>query len=132
MHVRFLSLSVFAIAVVAFICVAGNNLLLIASGVLTSMVLNWVITSWVFNPLEMGVNQIIFGYALAVVMVCIPVYSMIRNNIKSSLKKKRDTQCKRDAASKYRNMMKQANEMKYENNILKKEIENIKDQLLNL
>lgn len=129
LHVKLLSLSFLTLGIFAFLSVMYNIILCIGSGLVVAMILNWFISSWFFNPFEMGTNQIVFGWGLSFLLIVIPITMAIRKNILSAKKRVKDLKCKRDAATKYVNMKQQAAEMKKINESLCKEISEIKEKL---
>lgn len=129
LHVKLLSLSFLALGVFAFLSVLYNTILCIGSGLVVAMILNWFISSWFFNPFEMGTNQIVMGWVLSFVLAVAPLVIAIRSNFRKKKKRIKDLKCKRDAATKYVNMKQQAAEMKKINESLCKEILEIKEKL---
>lgn len=129
LHVKLLSLSFLALGVFAFLSVLYNTILCIGSGLVVAMILNWFISSWFFNPFEMGTNQIVMGWVLSFVLAVAPLVIAIRSNFRKNKKRIKDLKCKRDAATKYVNMKQQAAEMKKINESLCKEILEIKEKL---
>lgn len=129
LHVKLLSLSFLALGLFGFLSVLYNSVLCIGSGLVVVMILNWFISSWFFNPFEMGANQIVMGWVLSFLLVIIPIIIAVKNNIQKRIKRQKYLKCKRDAAAKYISMKQQAAEMKKINEELSKEIFEIKEKL---
>jgi Na+/H+-translocating membrane pyrophosphatase len=84
LHVKLLSLSFLALGVFAFLSVLYNTILCIGSGLVVAMILNWFISSWFFNPFEMGTNQIVMGWVLSIVLAVAPLVIAIRSNFRKN------------------------------------------------
>ncbi len=111
-HIRFLSLSIFLFSVFVMLSILRETIFCIVVGFFTAMVLNWGLSCWVFNPFEMGTNQVVFGWCLAFALVAIPIVRAVRENNRIKEKRKRNEKCTNDAKAKYRQMKRELDVMR--------------------
>ena len=128
-HIRFLSLSQTMFTASVIISVMRTTIICVAFAIYGVLQLNWVLSCWLFNPFEMGLNQVIFGYVLAIALIAIPMARILARNKQLAVKQKRDAQCKRDAASKYRAMKRQFDQMRADFDALNNKADAIEKQL---